>query len=74
MILGLLSHSSNLDGPGQKCEVITEKSTFTPFLSPRSSSSTQTLRVLILLSPDYAMEGFIFSSSEVKTMNYQLSV
>lgn len=73
-ILGLLSHSSNLDGPGQKCEVITDNSTFTPFLSPRRSSSMQTLRVLILLIPDYAMESFVFSSSETKTMNSQLSV
>ena len=70
MILGLLSHSSNLDGPG-KCEVITENSTITPFLCPRSSSSTQSSYI----SEPWLCNGKLYiSSSEVKTMNSQLSV
>ena len=74
MFLGLQSQSSKLVGPGQKCEVITEDSTFTPFLSPGSSSSSQTPGVLTLLIPDCPMESFRFSSSEVKTMNSELLV
>lgn len=64
MFLGTPSHFC---GPGQNCDVIMECNTWTPFLSPRSSSS-QTPRVLTLLVPDCWIESFRFSSLEVKTM------
>ena len=57
--LGLLSHlSSNLGGPGQNCAVMTDDSIIIPLLSPGSSSSSQTRRILTLLICNCQMESF----------------